>query len=407
MMNTGSRNRRLHVLAFTSLFRTPSEKVRAPFTSEFLRALKEFADVTLVCPIPWAPDIAFTRNRPDWARFVTAPRCAEVDGVQVHYTRYPMIPKLSGVLQPTLQAWAAWSTVRAIHQRQPVDVVNGRFVYPDGVAAARLARRLGVPYVLTALGTDINIYATQRLKRGQAARALQQAAHVTAVSPALADRIAELGVDRGRIAAAVNGIDLDRFRPDGDRVVLPPGAPGGGRKTLLTVARLSQEKGLHVLVDALGLLARQGRCDFHTVLVGDGPERAALQARLHELGLHDRVTLAGEVDHAAVPAWLRGAAGFCLPSFREGTPNVVIEALATGIPVTSTNVGGTPLLLNDSNGLLVEPGQAEPLAQALHTMMSRAWDRDTIRRSVAHMSWRSEAERHAQLFERIACGAVA
>jgi teichuronic acid biosynthesis glycosyltransferase TuaC len=393
---------RLNVLAFTSLFRTPNEKVRAPFTSEFLRALHEFADVTLVSPIPWTPDTAMTRSRPEWKRYIGVPASDTVDGVRVHYPRYLMVPKLSGVLQPALQAMGAWSAVRALHRARRFDVINGRFIYPDGVAATLLGRRLGVPVTLTALGTDVNVYAAQPLKRAQTVWALRRAAHVSAVSVELADRIAALGIERSKISLAPNGIDLERFRPDGPS---PPSLgssalPSG--KTLICVARLSQEKGLHVLMEALAILQKTNRCDFTTVLLGDGPERSALEARVAASGLGAKVRFAGEVDHNEVPAWMRGAHGFCLPSFREGTPNVVIEALASGLPVVATRVGGTPLLVNAGNGLLVEPGQAPALAEALAGMMGREWNRASIRATVAHMSWQEEARSHFALFERVA-----
>lgn len=389
--------RPLHVLAFTSLFRTPHERVRAPFTSEFLRALQDFAQVSLVSPIPWAPDIEWVRRRPDWSRFLHVAPHTCIDGVDVHYARYLMLPKVSGPFQAALQAAGAFATVRGIHDRLGIDVINGRFIYPDGVAAALIGARLGIPVVLTALGTDIDVYSRQLLKMPQIRWALGRAAHVTAVSPALAERIIELGTDPAKVSSAVNGIDLERFRPTGPSALLERFGKDEKRKLLVTMARLSPEKGLDVLIDALGNLAGAGHCDFHTVVIGDGPQRAALEQRVGRLGLQAHVSFVGEIDHSRVPDWLRGADAFCLPSLREGTPNVVIEALATGVPVVATQVGGTPLLINADNGRLVPPGQAVPLAEALCVALASRWDAETIRLSVSHMSWVSEARRHAEL----------
>lgn len=389
--------KRAHVLAFTSLFRTPHERVRAPFTGEFLRALQEFAAVSLVCPIPWAPDVEWVRRRPEWSRFLEVPAHARVDGVDVHYVRYAMLPKVSGSIQAVMEAWAAYPAVRRIHQQRPVDVINGRFIYPDGVAASIVGARLGIPVVLTALGTDIDVYSRERFKEPQIRWALNRAAHVTAVSPSLADRILELGTAPSKVSSSVNGIDLERFRPDGRSLLRERCGLDPERKVLVTLARLSSEKGLVFLLDALGRLAASGRCDFHTVIIGDGPERRELEEQAARLGLNAALTFAGEIDHSEVPSWLRGADAFCLPSLREGTPNVVIEALATGVPVVATRVGGTPLLIGDHNGRLVPPGQADPLAQAIADVISRQWDPASIRRSVAHMSWRAEARRHAEL----------
>jgi colanic acid/amylovoran biosynthesis glycosyltransferase len=134
---------------------------------------------------------------------------------------------------------------------------------------------------------------------------------------------------------------------------------------ILTVARLVAIKGHAVLLDALAELERRGIA-FHATIAGDGPERAALEARAEQLGLADAVSFLGAVGSDIVPSLYQRAHVFCLPSFAEGLPVSLIEAMASGVPVVTTRIMGTPELVEDGvSGLLVAPGRSDLLADAL------------------------------------------
>lgn len=183
-----------------------------------------------------------------------------------------------------------------------------------------------------------------------------------AVSEAVSARIArDLPVPAERIRVVRNGIDPG---PLLDLDVRTPWDTGRRRQArLLTLARLDVQKDLISLIDAMAILP-----DVDLDIAGEGPERPALEARVRELGLEDRVTFLGFRDDA--PALLADADVFVLPSRMEGLPLAVLEALAAARPVVATAVGGTPEVVRDgTTGLLVPPGQRVALADAVRRLL--------------------------------------
>lgn len=158
------------------------------------------------------------------------------------------------------------------------------------------------------------------------------------------------------------GIDLDAWR-------FAPRDRGAGPPTIVAIGRLSAEKGFTVLLDAMARL-RDEQVAARLVLVGDGPERATIEAAIARLGIADRVTLAGELPPEAVRARLREADMFCLPSFSEGLPVSIMEAMAAGVPVVTTWIAGIPELAeNGVTAMTVPPARADALADALRHLI--------------------------------------
>lgn len=142
----------------------------------------------------------------------------------------------------------------------------------------------------------------------------------------------------------------------------------GDRIEILNVARLVGVKGHDILLDALASLRGRG-VDFHATVVGDGSDREALTKRVSQLGLDRHVTFAGAVGHDQIHEYFDAAHIFCLPSFAEGLPVSLMEAMASGIPVVTTRIMGTPELVEDGvSGLLVTPGLVESLTDALERL---------------------------------------
>lgn len=151
---------------------------------------------------------------------------------------------------------------------------------------------------------------------------------------------------------------------------LPEPHPIGSVPKVLMVGRLEQEKGQTVLVEAVEILRRRG-IDVDLDLVGGGPLKDALNRQISQLGLEDRVHVLGELEPAEIPHHLQKAAVFCHPSFHEGLPVAIMEAMAQGIPVVASDVCGNPeLVINAETGLLATPGDSTALADALERMLS-------------------------------------
>jgi glycosyltransferase involved in cell wall biosynthesis len=245
-------------------------------------------------------------------------------------------------------------------------VVHG-YLFGPCLFAGLAGRMAAVPHVVAAK-RNVDAFESPR-QRWLHGLGLRLATRVTAVSERVADSAAALGVPRAKITVIPNGVDVGRFStPAAER---PPELQGR-TPVLGSVGCLAPRKDYAVLLEAVaGLRARYPRLLF--VLVGDGPERAALESRARSLGLDGAVMFAGE--RPDVERWLPHFDLFALSSREEGIPNALLEAMAAGRPVVATAVGGTPEVVVDGlTGVLVPPGDPSALRAALERLLERPED---------------------------------
>lgn len=227
------------------------------------------------------------------------------------------------------------------------------------------------------------------------------AQHIVCNSPALIEVMAGLGQERERMSFIANGVDTGRFAPG-------PLPLERREPVILCVARLAEDKNLHCLLDAFALLL--GRMpEARLRLVGDGPLESGLRARMErELPAGRAELLPADSD---IPACCRKARAFALSSRREGMPNVILEAMAAGLPVAATRVGGIPFLLEAAeglpqSGLLVPEGDAPALAEALLRLLddsesSRRMGEAGRARVERDFSFSAMITAHEKLFARL------
>ena len=277
------------------------------------------------------------------------------------------------------------------------DVIHG-YLFGPNLLAVLAGRLCGVRAVVVA---KRNVDAFESPRQAFMQRRIHRAAtHVTAVSEAVGASVLAMGVPRSRITVIPNGVDAARFSTGVD-----PAAPPRHPPVVGSVGCLAARKDYATLVDALALLgARALEC--RAVLVGDGPERAALERRIQERGLAERVQLLGE--RADVERLLPGMDVFALSSREEGIPNALLEAMAAGRAVVATAVGGTPEVVRDGEtGWLVPPGSAVALADALEQALrdpaeARRRGAAARRAVLDHMSIEAMVARHETFYARIA-----
>ena len=282
-----------------------------------------------------------------------------------------------------LRAFAGWCRERRLQVVQAADFYSNVLALP-GAALARVPVRIGSRREIAP-------------NRSRAQLALQRVAYaaahrIVANSAAAVRQLRRELVAPARIVPIPNGIDLGRFGE--------PAARDGALRHVVTVACLRPEKGHDVLIAAMRR-ALSAVPDLRLTLVGDGPARAAIAARVEDAGLSDRVTLAGHREDVA--AVLREADFFVLPSLSEAFPNSVIEAMAAALPIVASDVGGIPeLVTHGRTGILVPPGRDDVLADAL---VALARDPDSARalgrRARAEVTPRYSFDRMVQAFERL------
>jgi glycosyltransferase involved in cell wall biosynthesis len=364
------REERLRVLVVSGLYPRPDDDTCGQFVHRQVVALRDRGlDARVLSPVA-RPLVPF----PDGAgREVgsTHPEARRIDGVPVVYAPYRHVPHaLSARLEAALFLRSLREHAESVFSDGP-DVVHGFWLFPMGYGSARLAEELGLPSVVTALGSDVHTYperhrGTERLSRS----ALRRADLSLAVSRDLERQMRRLADAPVRTDVVYNGLDSERFHPPEDRASTRRrlGLPGEGRG-ICFVGRLVEEKGTRELMEAFGRLART-RSDLWLSVVGDGPLEDEVRGWARKERFSGRVFVPGRVPQEEVAEWMRAADLFTLPSYAEGLPNVVMEAMACGLPAVATDVGGISEIDDDRRALrLVPPRQVEPLVAALETTL--------------------------------------
>lgn len=385
----------MRVLTFTSLFPNAQQPNKGIFIKQRMAAVKNFpgVEVRVVAPVPYFPDLPGPQH---WRAHARVLRCEQIDGMETLHPRYLVIPGMAMSLHGVSMFLGALPTVRRLYREFPFDLIDAHYVYPDGQAALLLGRYFRKPVVVSARGTDINVFPDLPWVGGLVKRVVKKADRLIAVSGSLGDRMAELGASRERIQVIPNGIDPKRFFPM-DRALARRslGLVEKG-KLLVSVGALIEGKGMHLLIEALASLKMQGRLDFHTCIVGKGKMRGQLEEVIASTGLGDQVTLVGEVAHDQLANWYNAADLFFLGSAREGWPNVVCESLACGTPVVATAVNGIPEIIDsDRLGIMVER-TPDAFARGILEAINRQWDRSFILDRGSRRTWEAVAgEVHA------------
>jgi glycosyltransferase involved in cell wall biosynthesis len=384
----------MRVVAITNLFPNARQPNRGVFNLQQFAALGRHGDLRVVAPLPWQP----------WSHGFSRPIPLEeaFGGIRVTHPLHVYVPWLGRAANGVLMAASLQREVTRVVREHRPEVLLGAWAYPDAVATALLARRLGLPWVAKVHGSDLNVIARDPLLGGQIRWALRQAAGVVAVSNGLKERVEALGVPSEKVRVLHNGVNLDRFGLQERAVVRERLGLPQERRTILFVGNLLAGKGALDLLDAVHLLAAHATEMPLLVYVGGGKDREILEASISRYGMDAHIRLVGPRPHEEVPDWIAAADLLCLPSHNEGCPNVVLEALACGRPVVATRVGAIPDFIDERTGALVLPRDTKGLAAALESVLTRVWDAEALRRRVQPLSWEENAATLAAELERAA-----
>ena len=391
----------MNILSITTLYPNSEYPTFGVFVENRLRKLAERPGVQLrvVAPVPWFPFRHSVFGH--YGRLARVPAEEERHGIRITHPRYIQLPKVGTHLSPRFLYLSLRRHLKeVILPEGDIDLIDAHVYYPEGVAAARLAETLKKPVVVTARGTDLNLYPKRYPLVGRMIKAAAERVDASiTVCAALKDALVELGADESDVHVMRNGVDLDLFRPiDRDaarrRWCL-------SRRALLSVGHLIERKGHDLVIRALEHLP-----DVDLIIAGEGPEKSRLQRLAAELGLAERVQFAGVVAHDELAGLYSAADTLILASSREGWPNVLLESLACGTPVIATANWGTPEIVSAPEaGLLVNERSPEAIADAVRCLWHAAPDRAETRKFAEGFSWDATTEAQLNLFSSLLASA--
>jgi teichuronic acid biosynthesis glycosyltransferase TuaC len=391
----------LKILTFSTLFPSSVRPSHGIFVETRLRELLKSGQVEsrVVAPVPWFPS-----TNPRWgeyAKFAATPAREQRNGIDVRHPRYLLAPKVGMTSAPLTLALGARAAVRqVIDEGFDFDVIDAHYYYPDGVAAALLAKWFNKPLTITARGTDLNLIPQYAAPRRMIEWAARRAAGSIGVCSALMDVLRGWGHDPARLHVLRNGVDLQRFRPLPQHEMRAE-LGVAGEPLLLSVGHLIERKGHHVAIAALAEL-RKTRPGAHLVIIGEGEERAALTALAAQLGVTEQVRLTGSLPNTDLLKWYSAADVLLLCSSREGWANVLLESMACGTPVVATDIWGTPeVVAAPEAGRLVGQRTGAAFAAAIEALQAAGIDRTATRRYAERFSWQATTTGQLDLFHAI------
>ncbi len=386
------------LVVFTTLFPHAGQPRAGLFVRERMFRVAKVLPLTVVAPVPWFPLQWLVRRwRPGFRP--AAPSIEIQDGIEVRHPRFFSVPGAFKWLDGFFMALGCLPLMLRLKRSFAFNVIDAHFAYPDGYAATLLGRWLHVPVTITLRGTEVPLSRDPRRRR-RIVTALESARRVFSVSDSLKRHVVGLGAPRDKIVVVGNGIDTTVFhrvarRAARDQLGLPEDAP-----VLISVGALVERKGFHRVMECLPALRRTFPDLRYLVVGGASPEGdwgAVLRERAVELGLRDCVLFLGALAPGELKVPLSAADVFVLATGNEGWANVFLEAMACGLPVVTTSVGGNAEVVTSARlGTLVTFGDQDELARAMADALRRDWDRDSI---VAHAEANGWDQRVAVLSE--------
>lgn len=369
-----------HLVVFSTLFPHAGATNAGLFIRERMFRVAAALPLTVVSPQPWFPGQALLRRwkphfRPD------AMRRESQQGIDVLHPRFFSIPGGFKQLDGWSMALCSYFLLKKLQRAGKLDILDAHFAYPDGYAATLLGKWLNVPVTITLRGTEVP-HAKNAKLRPLLVRALSRAARVFSVSDSLRRHAIDLGIPADKIRVVGNGVDSVKFhRVDRAEARAQLGI-GTDAPVLISVGGLVERKGFHRVIECLPELKTRYPGLVYLIVGGasaEGDMRAQLEQQAAALGLQDTVRFLGILPAASLKWPLSAADVFVLSTRNEGWANVFLEAMACGLPVIATDVGGNAeVVCRDELGTIVPFGDSAALGAALDAALAKDWDRAAI-----------------------------
>ena len=380
---------RPRLVVFSTLFPHPGQPNAGVFIRERMFRVGRELPLVVVAPVPWFPFQGLIRYfrphfRPD------APRHEVQEGFEVFHPRFFSIPGIFKSWDGLFMALGSLATLYKIKRKHGFDVIDAHFAYPDGDAATLLGKWFDKPVTITLRGTEVPLSRIASRRR-RMLLALERATRIFSVAEALKQHVAGLGVEAAKIRVVGNGIDTEKFYPlvrqqAREELGLPLDVP-----IIISVGGLVERKGFHRVIACLPELRKKFPGLRYLIVGGasaEGDWSERLRQQVAELKLESSVDFLGTMPSDRLKVPLSAANVFVLSTRNEGWANVFLEAMACGLPVVTTKVGGNAeVVAYPSVGSLVAFDDAVALQRAIDESLSKQWDSSAIVAYAQENSW--------------------
>ncbi len=402
----------LHILSLSTLFPSPTRPTFGKFVANQMRAISNLPQhqngeisLTIINPIGIPPWPLSTRS--PYNSLKTCPKTSTLGPLTIHHPHFRLIPLIGGDSNPARIARAILPLVRRLHAEHPFDLIDAQFFFPDGPAAMHIAKALNLPFSIKARGSDIHFWSNRPRALAQIQSAAHSAAGMLAVSAALKNDMAALGLPNDKITVHYTGLDHGKFCPTPRTEAraqlpellglnLPTSAP-----LLVCPGALIAIKGQSLAISSLTEIPQA-----HLVLAGTGSDDAALRAQATRLGLSDRIHFLGQISHDHLPILMSAADAVVLPSEREGLANVWIEALACGTPLVIPNIGGAAEVVTQPSAGRLAPRTPSAIAAAITEILQNPPTQAETAANAARFSWSNNAKQLLDYWRGLAISSI-
>ena len=341
-----------------------------------------------------------------WYRWSQYPCQEKIAGLTVDNPRYALPPKIGGYFHSQLIDFTAARRIDNIRKEFPFDLIDAHWAYPAGVWAVKLGQRYDVPVVITGRGEDMARFPQLPIVGDKIRWALKKSSGCIGVSQEISSLMIKNGANARQTRTIANGIDIGKFHPKNAESSRQACGLPADRQIILSVGDRLELKGFHLIVQAMATVRKTFPRAMYVILGGRGRHGRDYTRKINEyvnkFNLHDHVRMVGPKPHDELIDWYNAADLYAMMSSREGSPNVLLEALACGTPAIGTAVGGIcDELSSERVGRLVPKRSADAAATAIIQELKQPKCRSDVAAVMQSRTWHDTASCIGKFFQDV------
>lgn len=394
----------MKILVLSHMYPSRFNEVSGIFVHQQVKELREQGcEVKVISPVPWTP-FPINKLKAKWKAYSKIPNYEEREKILVNYPRYLAFPK-SYLFEYSGYSmyWSIKNILRKIYKHFSFNLIHAHTLLPDGFAGTLLKKRIGVPLIVTIHGSDLLIYPYQNKRTlFYSLNVLKKASKIITVSSHLKNKCCnEFNAPEEKIKVIPSGYNNRIFNfklTDFNKRKI------NNRFIILFVGHIIRAKGIFDLLNAIEIIRKLDQNIYKRiswVIVGQGTDMMEFKKRLTAFNINNDVKVVGEVPHEKISKYMENADFIILPSWSEGLPATLVEAMGCGLPIIATEVGGIPELINKDIGILVEPKNPEELAKGIIKAISKDWNRKFISEYAKRYTWKKNAEKMIKIYKEV------